>query len=256
MRERECFSEYVGQYDQTDPKITLKFEHSLRVSDLCEELALRLGMDFKDVVLAKQIGLLHDIGRFPQVACYGTFVDAHSVSHAQLSLQVLFEEGWIRYFIKDSSDDQVIDRAIRYHSDRYLPNKLTPRENIFCHLLRDADKIDILRVHQQHTYNDFLNCDSQALAASKISDEVLHAFLQQRTVDFKKRETPLDILLSHDALIFDLHYEESKQLFKEKEYRLLSIIEGISFREEETRDRLRIIMDVCQKYGFITKEIL
>ncbi len=256
MNERECFVKYVAQYDQTDPKITLKFEHSLRVSDLCEELAFRLGMDVKDVVLAKRIGLLHDIGRFPQAARYGTFVDAHSVPHAQLSLQVLFEEGWIRCFTKNPSNDQVIDRAIRYHSDHHLSKELTPRESIFCHLLRDADKIDILRVHQQHTYTDFLNCDQQEISASKISDEVLTAFQQQRTVDFKKRQTPLDILLSHDALIFDLHYEESKQLFKEKGYRLLSILEGISFWEEETRERLKVIMDVCQQYGFMTKEIL
>ena len=256
MKDKECFLSYVQQFDQSDTKIALKLAHSFRVSDLCEEIAVRLGFSQEDCLLAKRIGLLHDIGRFPQAALYGTFVDAKSVPHAQLSIQVLFEEGWIQRFINDQQQEHVIKQAIRFHSDRCLPVGLDPKEEQFCHLLRDADKIDIIHVHQNHSYQDFLDCSKEEMADSSISDAVLDAFLQQVTVDFTKRTTPLDILLSHDAIVFGLHYEESRQLFSEKGYSLLRIIEGLDFTNKETRKRLQIIAEACRRAGFMIKETI
>ena len=256
MKETQQLIDYVRLYDMQDPKIQLKLAHSLQVGKLCEELAKRLGLETEDIALAKRIGLLHDIGRFPQVTRYHTFEDAKSEPHAQLGLKVLFEEGWIQKFRCDHTQEHLIRQAIRYHSDRTLPKTLDPRETMFCHIVRDCDKIDILRVHQQHPFTDYLNCTKEELSASLISDAVVDAFLQRTTVDFTKRKTPLDILLSHDAILFGLHYPQSKEMFIERRYCLFTALQGISFLEKDTRRKLSIIMRSCKEEGFLVKEIL
>ena len=111
--EVQRFLAYVRSFDPDVPRIRLKQEHSLRVSALCAQLARRKGWCETEIALARQIGLLHDIGRFRQVVQYGTFVDGASVSHAALGAKILFEEGWIRYFRFDASEDHLIRQVIR-----------------------------------------------------------------------------------------------------------------------------------------------
>ena len=147
--------------------------------ELCGEIARRLSLSPDEIALAKRIGLLHDIGRFPQAQHYGTFLDKDSVSHAALGIEVLFAQGWITRFEKDRSHDALIAAAIAFHSDYALPQGLSTQTRQYCHILRDSDKIDILRVHQEHSYQEFLDCTKEQLAAATISDALLAVF--QRT---------------------------------------------------------------------------
>lgn len=69
------FTRYVQGFDQKEEGVRLKYAHSLRVSGLCEQIALSLDLFQDDVDLAWLIGVLHDIGRFEQLREYHTFVD-------------------------------------------------------------------------------------------------------------------------------------------------------------------------------------
>src|SRR5699024_6657738 len=112
MKIKEQFLTYVREYDLNDPQIAIKYRHSLMVSDLCRDLAERLHLKEADVELAATIGLLHDIGRFEQARRYHTFEDRKSISHALLSCKILFEDGVIRTFTEDRSNDALILHAI------------------------------------------------------------------------------------------------------------------------------------------------
>ena len=90
---KKAFNEYAEKYDSSIEKIKLKIEHTFRVSELCEEIALSLKMSKEDIDLAWLTGLLHDIGRFEQVRRYGTFNDAKSIDHGKLGVEILFLEG-------------------------------------------------------------------------------------------------------------------------------------------------------------------
>lgn len=254
MNELAQWERYVERFDLSDPKIRLKHHHSLRVRELCGEIARRLSLSPDEIALAKRIGLLHDIGRFPQAQHYGTFLDKDSVSHAALGIEVLFAQGWITRFEKDRSHDALIAAAIAFHSDYALPQGLSTQTRQYCHILRDSDKIDILRVHQEHSYQEFLDCTKEQLAAATISDAILEAFLRHEPVDFSKRQTLLDILLSHDAIVFGLHYPQSRALFIEKGYPLLSALCDIPFAPA-ARDRLKRIEQECRRCGFPVKEV-
>ena len=102
---------------------------------------------------------------------------------------------------------------------------------------------------------DYLDCTKEELAVSTVSDALIDAFLRHETLDHALRRTPLDILLSHDALVFGLHDPLSRQLFIETGCPLFSALEGIRFRDD-TRQRLHILQEECRRCGFPVKEVL
>ena len=69
----EEFNKYTDEYDKSIKQINLKYNHSFSVMDLMGELAFRLDLDKEKIELARVIGLLHDIGRFPQFMKYNSF---------------------------------------------------------------------------------------------------------------------------------------------------------------------------------------
>ncbi len=84
------FIEYTSDYDLSDPKIKLKYDHTFRVANLCERIAKGNQLSEDDCALAWLTGMLHDIGRFEQVRRYGTFADNKSIDHAQFGADLLF----------------------------------------------------------------------------------------------------------------------------------------------------------------------
>ena len=92
------FLSYVEAYDATNPRIALKIEHSLRVAELCREIAKREHFSKTDCDLAWLIGLLHDIGRFEQYKQYHSYNDSKTFDHADYGVKILFEQKLIQNF--------------------------------------------------------------------------------------------------------------------------------------------------------------
>ena len=108
-----AFEEYTSNYNIADEKVRLKIEHTYRVCALCEEIAKASGFDDNEIEIAWLTGLLHDVGRFEQLKRYGTFVDAESIDHAEFGADILFHENKIRDYIDDTSEDELLEKAVR-----------------------------------------------------------------------------------------------------------------------------------------------
>ncbi|MDD2980694.1 MAG: HD domain-containing protein [Hespellia sp.] len=212
------FQAYVENYDMEDTKIRLKADHTYRVAGLSEIIAKSLGLSGADVDLAWLIGMLHDLGRFDQLRQYGTFIDAQSVDHALLAVEILFEEGTIRRFIQESENDELIRSAIRYHNAYLLPEDLDERTLQFCNLIRDADKIDIIRVNVEIPLEEIYNVSSEEIYQSDVTEEVIAALESGDTVLRSLKKTPADYLVGHISFVNGLVYPKSRQLMKEQGY--------------------------------------
>ena len=109
----------------------------------CKRLANYLNLSEDDTNLAIAIGYFHDIGRFEQIKIANTFSDKESkINHSEMSVKVLFENNYIRKFIKDSSYDQIIKLAILSHNKSSYDigfDKLSEKETLFTKIIRDAD---------------------------------------------------------------------------------------------------------------------
>lgn len=215
---KRIFVEYAAPYNVQDDKIRLKIEHTYRVAALCEQIAKSLveseGLTKQDIDMAWFLGMFHDIGRFEQVRRFGTFYDAESIDHAALSADITFgAESFIADKIFTATngavDMRIAELAIRNHNVYRLPDNLTEWERMFCNILRDADKIDILMVCVVEPPEAVYGVTDDELKNCSVSDEVMEAFLQEKTVLKSIRKTPIDKLVGHISLVYELVYPES-----------------------------------------------
>jgi len=132
--------------------LEMKKRHCRRVCELA--CAIRESMEwteFGDDWLAYAIGLLHDVGRFPQYQKYETFLDAASLDHGDASEAILKEQ-----FVWDCVPETIKNHllaAVKYHNKIEIPSSLPIVAYRWCALARDADKIDIFHMVQHRLEN-------------------------------------------------------------------------------------------------------
>lgn len=222
-RALEAFNGYVAPYDADNPRIALKVAHTLRVADVCDAIARDEGLGDEDRDLAWLCGLLHDLGRFEQLRRWDTFDDSCSASHAALGVRELFESGpeaagSIRRFSPSSEEDGLIREAVGQHSALRVDDRLDARTRLFCDLVRDADKIDILRVASESSVQTILGIDEHTFLDSGISDGARRAFAERRCVARSERTEPADFLVGLMGFIFELRFAASLRLVREQGY--------------------------------------
>ena len=241
-----AFEEYTSNYDIADEKVRLKIEHTYRVCDLCEQIAAESGFDEKEKELAWLTGLLHDVGRFEQLRRYGTFVDAKSIDHAEFGADILFHENKIRDYIDDDSEDELLEKAVRCHSAYRVPTQYSERERKFADVLRDADKIDILKVNILFPLEEIYNVTTQELKNCKVTPEVMQAFHEGHAILRSLKKTPVDHVVGHISLVYELIYPVSTQIMQEQGY----LEKLMDFRSdlEETNQQFDEIRQTMRKY--------
>lgn len=213
-----AFDQYVSDYNADDPKIRLKIDHTYRVAALCERIGQSVPVGDTDLIWLS--GMLHDIGRFEQVRRYNTFVDAVSVEHAAFGADLLFREGLLDRFCSGLSETElkILECSIRNHSAYRLSPGLTETEIEYCNVLRDADKIDIFRVNCDTPLEKIYNVTTEELKNSPVSEEVKNCFLNRTAVLRKLKKTPIDYVVAHLCLVFELVYPISREIAREQGY--------------------------------------
>ena len=215
-RALDAFAAYVACYNDKDPKVRLKIDHTYRVAALCGRIAQAQGLDAPGIDLAWLCGLLHDVGRFEQLRRYGTFNDAASIDHAACSVQVLFDEGHIRDYLPDPDQDALLRTAVACHSAYRLPGGLDARTLLYCNILRDADKIDILRVNVETPLEEIYNVTTAELRAAAITPAVAEAFYAHHAVLRSLKRTPADNVVGHMSLVYELVFAESRRIVRQQ----------------------------------------
>ena len=155
-------------------------------------------------------------------------------------------KGTLSLNIVPGEEDQIIEVAIRCHNVYRLPETLTEREKTFCQILRDADKIDILRVNRETPMTQIYNLPKEAFLTSEISDPVYEDMLAHRDVNRVNSRTGVDFLMGHIAFVYGLVYPISFQIIKEQGY--LEQMLAFESRNERTRERMERIREEVRDY--------
>jgi hypothetical protein len=170
--------------------------------------------------LAEITALFHDIGRFEQIRCYGTFSDLKSEDHALLGIKVLRQN-----HVLDDMDDEttkLILSAIEYHNRLVLPERETEQCLFFIKLLRDADKLDILRVvtdnyrNHKESRNETVNLDLPD--TPEISDNIYEDLMNERMAKMIHMKTLNDFKLIQIGWIYDINFPRTFELINERQY--------------------------------------
>lgn len=234
---KNWFSTYASSFASEDgsllPMLTLKFEHSLRVSADSAAIARDLGWSDSEVAAAEALGLLHDTARFSQYTTYRTFSDRKSIDHGDLGYAIVRDK---RVLVNAgaANEQQILD-GIRYHNKRDLPPGIDPDSLRFVKLIRDADKLDIFFVINDAVLNNrterfpdlLLNVDPRGRATPALIDEIKHS----KQGSYENIHSLADIFLVRTAWIFGMSYAPTLARIAERKL-LLDLREAIPHEPE------------------------
>jgi HD superfamily phosphodiesterase len=245
------FSAYVKSFQSENPEhqrnLDLKKDHTKRVCDEIREIGNSLALNEEELRLAETIALLHDIGRFEQYQRYKTFSDIKSEDHAALGIKLLYENGVLSGL--DPSTRELILSAISNHNRAKLPEGVTEKCLFFTKLLRDADKLDILRVvtdyYQRRNEPHNAALELELPDSSEISDKICADLMAEKSPDVKYVKTLNDFKLLQMGLIYDVNFQRTFQLIQERRY--LEIIRDVLPHSEKIRNVYSTLRSYLEK---------
>ena len=241
------FEKYVSKFDSNQGRIKLKIDHIKRVAKISKELAEYLNLNEEQKSLAEAIGIFHDIGRFKQVEMYDTFSDKDSINHAELGVKILFDDNLIENFEIEEKYKKIIKLAILNHNKDKIEDGLSDEENLFCKLIRDADKLDIFYVLCNYNfesafwYKDF-DC-------SEISDTIMKQLKELHRLNYKYIKNNADQIAVPFAYVFDLNFDFSLRYLSKKKY-LDEFAELVckNFKVERVHEQTREMLEYVNWY--------
>lgn len=209
---------YLAKAGLMRQMMELKREHCAFVARNCRELAQLLSWSEADINQAEALGLLHDIGRFPQLEEYGTFMDARSINHGERGWQAVQESDILAEI--DPAQHAAVLNAVRYHNARNIPDDLPVAHVRWLKLIRDADRLDIYRVvHDAIVYDKLEDHPEIGLGLTLEGDpcpEVLESILNGEAPAYTDLKSFNDFLLLILGWINLMGYPQTLQMMRKR----------------------------------------
>ena len=213
-----------------DQHLRLKVEHTLHVlanaQAIAEQEQAFAAPEARRALLLA--ALYHDVGRFEQFRRYRTFADALSCNHGTLGAKALRKGGGLR--TEPAALRRMVLTAVAAHNRHSLPVAFSGLTRTVTEGVRDADKLDILRVMQAHL-GPGVSPDPVVLMHLKddpqnYSPTLLQALEQGRTASFLDMRCYNDFRLLLCSWLYDFTFPASLSLLQ-KSGRLDTIIAGL-----------------------------
>lgn len=201
------FEAYVHEFDLTNFDLERKYRHSYRVMKLMEQLAHSLKLSEEDVTLACIIGLLHDIGRFEQLKEVDSYDDT-KFEHADFGTQYLKTSHFLEQCHVPDIWYPIIFTAVQYHNKYDIPEYLDEKTLLFTKLIRDADKIDILR----------LTIEKKQESTGEVRQQVMDEFYQKKQIHILPGFSKKEFVFVRLGFLYDLNFRKSFELVKEDDF--------------------------------------
>lgn len=192
----KIFNDYAKTFELKNKNIMRKFHHSYRVMDFSIEIAKSLDLNEEDIRVIGIAGLFHDIARFEQWTQYETYVDSKSFDHGDMGYNIL-KEKFIDEFGLNENEQEIVLKAVKNHNKFKVEDNIEGKELLICNIIRDADKLDIMKEQGFITKED------------SVKDELVNLLLEHKVVANDLVETEMDSLFRLIAFIFDLNFEYS-----------------------------------------------
>lgn len=218
----DWFEEYVRGFLTGDPvddhHIALKKEHSLEV--LREARAIAVSLDLpRDLAQAALLGALyHDFGRFSQYQRYKTFRDDISQNHAFLGVRALRAATGMPKLGWDAT--ALVRGCVVLHNRRVLPARLAPDLATAVRIVRDSDKLDIVRIMLEYMRPGGSRSDVVTLHVAdepeRYNPELVAEIRLGRIGNYAKMRFVNDFRLLLVSWVYDLNFEASRRAFRER----------------------------------------
>ena len=244
---KQQFLKYTETYDLQNEGIKRKQEHSLRVMEESRKIAEALNLDEEKVEIAELIGLLHDIGRFEQYNRGNNHLNEMLLNHAELGIEVLLKDDYIKKYIDDEHYIPIIFKAIKNHNRYKIEKGLNEEELLFAKIVRDADKLDILYEGENIYWNT--KREKENVENSKISIKIEQQFKNELPVKKwgNERNDTVDGLLILLSYIYDVNFKETLEIVSKEDY-ANKIFNRFEFKDEKTKEQIENLKKILLKF--------
>lgn len=208
---------FFSDDEQCQYNIILKRNHSIRVAALCGLISRQLDWPREEVLLARTVGLLHDIARFEQYSRFGTFRDPLSFDHGAYGAELLSELEVLGSV--DQPTLELIGSAVRYHNKAQVPADLPEHHLDHTRLVRDADKLDIIYITCKGVRDGSDQHHFSGLGRNgQVTPEVMQLLTERKFVDYNLMRTANDFQLLKIGWVYDLNYRPSLALLHKRNH--------------------------------------
>ena len=148
---------------------------------------------------------------------------------------------YIRKYIENSQYDKIIKIAIFNHNKYEIEENLEQKTILFCKIIRDSDKLDILYEAQEIFWKD------KTKIQDGISQKLLRDFKDNKQILNQDKKTQLDKAITIISFIYDINYLESLKIIKENDY-INKIIDKFEIEDTKVKEEMEKIRKIANKY--------
>ncbi len=216
----------------------LKWLHSLNVAANAEQILAAVDLPPHLVRAAQLAALYHDVARFKQYAQFGTFKDAESADHGAWGSKILKME-----MLLEGEEEYIaslIRASVSMHNRADVPVGIPEDYLVVTSVVRDADKIDILRVLSAYMHPAGPRSDVVTAALPDLPDrwnvKIYNDLMQGRSAKYEDMRFLNDFRLLLCTWLFGLNFPVSRAIIAEQGH-IPDILEGLPETPEMNRAR-------------------
>lgn len=243
---RLWYEEFVRGFHSDDIEfmrnVNLKYDHTQRVVLEVRGIGHSLQLKESTIDLHIMAAYLHDIGRFRQLERYNTFSDRESVNHAELSRKIVEENKVLRFLAED--EQNIVIEAIANHNLAEVPQGLPAKTDTALRVVRDADKIDTLRILSRH-YNEPYESRNKTvelnLPNSNVVDKAIFKALERGDiVKVNGLHSLSELKLLQLSWLFDINYLWTFLVLEKRAY-IKKIVQTLPGKIQNHRAILKLL---------------
>ena len=241
------FLKYTEKFNFEKEGIKRKQLHSLRVMGESKKVAKALKLNKEEIELAELIGLLHDIGRFEQYNRENEQCNEMLLDHANLGVEILVKDDYIKKYIDDKYYIPIILKAIKNHNKLKIEDDLNEEELLYAKIIRDADKLDIFYEGVEIYWNT--KKEKENIENSKISSKIEEQLKNEKQVKKlgNERNDTVDSLLMLLSYIYDINFRKTLERIDKENY-VNKILNRFDFKDEKTKEQIEELKEILLKF--------
>ena len=195
--------------------------------------------------------MLHDIGRFEQYKIYNK--NSNSIildntikfNHGEAGVGILKRDNYIRKYIEDSKYDKIILTAVYEHNRYELSKNLSKEEELFCKIIKDADKLDIIYETIYYYWQEEDRIKQVELG--ELSPQMLEDFYSRKLANNKNRISETDQILRFSSFIYDINFKYSFEMLKESD-NISKMIDRFDYKIPKTKQEMMKVKEIANQY--------
>jgi hypothetical protein len=222
--------------------IDLKLAHSFRVWANVQQISAQEDVEPEISGLAEISALYHDVGRFPQYKKYRTFNDSTSENHGLLGFQTLRQTDLLSGL--GAKESRIVLQSVFLHNRAVVPSGVPEVLQTVVSLIRDADKLDIVRVIAGHLLDE--EGEDGVLTLGLVNDSgrysarILEQVQQGDLVNYQDMFWVNDFKLLLCSWVFALNYQATRRIMRQRG-EIARLVDSLPPRSETAELKTRLL---------------